>query len=63
MSNEPDTEFSNKTGGMSPPGLYTYPVGFGGSTAEKPVTKYIPYPHVPGRTDIVDNPGDLNPDK
>ena len=45
---------------MHPPGFYTYPVGIAGSTAENPVVKYIPYPYVPGRTEIVDNPGDLN---
>ena len=59
MSNEPDVGFSNKTGGMHPPGLYTYPVGRGGSTAEKPVTKFIPYPFVPGESPELDNPGDL----
>ena len=62
MSGEPDVGFSNKTGGMQPPGMYTYPPGFGGSTKEKPVTKYIPYPYVPGATEVVSNPGDLNDD-
>ena len=62
MSNEPDVGFSNKAGGLNPPGWYTYPVGFGGSTAEKPVRKYIPYPYAPGGTPEPDNPADI-PDK
>ena len=41
MSNEPDVGFSNKAGGMNPPGIYCYPIGFGGSTKEKLVCKYI----------------------
>ena len=60
MSGEPDVGFSNQTGGMQPPGMYTYPPGFGGSTKENPVTKYIPYPYVPGATEPEQNPGDLN---
>ena len=43
--NEPNPGFSNKAGGMNPPGMYCYPVGFGGSTEEKLVCKYIPYPY------------------
>ena len=62
MSNEPDVGFSNKLGGMQPPGMYTYPPGFGGSTKENPVTKYIPYPYVPGATEPEQNPGDLDND-
>ena len=54
--NEPDVTFSNQAGGMNPPGVYCYPPGFGGSTEEKLVCKYIPYPYVPGQT-----PEDTNP--
>ena len=61
MSNEPDVGFSNKVGGLNPPGKYCYPPGFGGSTDEKSVCKSIPYPYVPGRS-LDSNPGDL-PDK
>ena len=58
MSNEPDVSFSAEGGGLNPPGLYCYPPGFGGSTEEKLVCKYIPYPYVPGQTEP-SNPGDL----
>ena len=60
MANEPDTSFSGQTGGMQPPGLYVYPPGDGASTDEKPITKWIPYPYVPGESPKLDNPGDLN---
>ena len=63
MSNEPDVTFSGKTGGMQPPGVYCYPPGTGGSTDENPVCVHVPYPFVPGRSPIVNNPGELNPDK
>ena len=56
MSNEPDVSFSASGGGLNPPGIYCYPPGFGGSTKEKPVCKYIPYPYVPGKTEP-HNPG------
>ena len=59
MTNEPNPGFSNKAGGMAPPGMYYWPPGFGGSTEEKLVGKYIPYPHVPGATPYEENPGDL----
>ena len=62
MSNEPDVGFSNKVGGMHPPGKYCYPVGFGGSTPDKPVCRDIPYPFVPGGTPEPNNPADI-PDK
>jgi len=62
MSNEPDPGFSNKAGGMNPPGMYCYPVGYGGSTEGNLVCKYIPYPFVPGATPDDDNPGTI-PDK
>ena len=55
---EPDAGFSNKTGGMHPPGFYTYPPGTGGSTPENPLVTYIPYPYVPGRTEVC-NPADI----
>ena len=58
---EPDVSFYNKVGGMRPPGTFCYPPGFGGSTAENPVCRDIPYPFVPGRS-TESNPGDL-PDK
>ncbi len=59
MSNEPDPSFSNKAGGLNPPGMYCYPIGFGGSTKEKLVCKYIPYPYAPGGRPEGENPGDL----
>ena len=59
MSGEPNPSFSNQLGGMLPPGEYCYPVGFGGSTPEKPVCKFIPYPHTGAGTPQPDNPGDL----
>ena len=59
MSNEPNTTFSNQLGGMHPPGEYCYPPGFGGSTDEKPVCKYIPYPYTGAGAAQPDNPGDL----
>ena len=59
MSNEPDTTFSGQVGGLQPAGWYTYPPGFGGSTEENPVRKYIPYPFVPGASPVDENPGDL----
>jgi hypothetical protein len=58
MTNEPNVGFSNKAG-LAPPGMYYWPPGFGGSTEEKLVGKYIPYPHVPGATPHEENPGDL----
>lgn len=60
MANEPDVSFSSEAGGLQPPGWYTYPPGFGGSTVDKPVRKYIPYPFVPGRAPVEQNPGDLS---
>ena len=57
MSSESDVGFSNKAGGLQPPGWYTYPPGFGGSTEENPVRKYIPYPFVPGHTPVEQKPG------
>ena len=57
MSNEPDVSFSGNAGGLQPPGWYTYPPGFGGSTKDNPVSVYIPYPFVPGRTPAEQNPG------
>ena len=60
MSNEPSTTFSNKLGGLNPPGEYCYPDGFGGSTPEDPVCKYIPYPYSGAGTAQPSNPGDLN---
>ena len=57
MSGEPNPSFSNQAGGLAPAGIYCYPVGFGGSTKEKLVCKYIPYPHVPGATPIEEDPG------
>ena len=59
--NEPDVSFSGGAGGMSNPGWYCYPPGFGGSTEEKPVCVYIPYPYVPGHP-VPSNPG-LLPNK
>ena len=59
MSNEPDPSFSNKAGGLNPPGMYCYPIGYGGSTKEKLVCKYIPYPYAPGGGPEGTNPGDL----
>ncbi len=58
MSNEPDVTFSAGAGGLNPPGMYCYPIGYGGSTKEKLVCKYIPYPYVPGRSEN-SNPVDL----
>ncbi len=58
--NEPDVGFSNKAGGLNPPGIYCYPPGFGGSTKEKPVCKYIPYPYAPGGTPVETDPGLLD---
>ena len=58
MSNEANPSFSANAGGLNPPGVYCYPVGFGGSTEGNLVCKYIPYPYVPGVTPV-DNPGDL----
>jgi len=60
MANEPNPSFSAKAGGMQPAGWYTYPVGYGGSTKDNPVSVYIPYPFVPGTTPIDDNPGDIS---
>ena len=60
MANEPDVQFSNKLGGLNPPGTYCYPVGFGGSTEDNPVCRDIPYPYVPGSTLPGPNPGDMN---
>ena len=57
MSGEPDVNFSGRAGGLRPPGWYTYPVGYGGSTKENPVRVYIPYPFVPGRPEPESNPG------
>ena len=57
MSNEPNPTFSARGGGMSPPGWYYYPPGFGGSTKENLVRKWIPYPHVPGHTPPEQDPG------
>ena len=59
MSNEPNPGYSNKLGRMAPPGIYYWPPGFGGSTKDNLVGKYIPYPHVPGATPPDDDPGDL----
>ena len=60
MSNEPNPSFSANAGGLNPPGWYTYPPGFGGSTKENPVRKYIPYPYVPGNTPVEQDPGLLD---
>ena len=57
MSGEPNPSFSNQAGGMVPAGMYCYPIGFGGSTKEKLVCKYIPYPHTPGATPREQDPG------
>ena len=57
MANEPNPSFSARGGGMSPPGWYYYPPGFGGSTKENLVRKWIPYPHVPGHTPPEQDPG------
>ena len=62
MSNEPNPGYSNKLGRMDPPGIYYWPPGFGGSTEENLVGKYIPYPHVPGATPDDTDPGDLEND-
>ena len=65
MSGEPDVTFSGGAGGLTEPGMYCYPPGVGGSTEEKPVCKYIPYPYLPGRPQV-SNPGllpDDEPDK
>ena len=59
MSNEPDVTFSNHAGGMQNPGVYCWPPGYGGSTEEKLVCKYIPYPFVPGATPVDEDPGDM----
>ena len=61
--NEPDVSFSAGAGGMSPPGMYCYPPGYGGSTEDNPVCVYIPYPYVPGRPPIDQNPGVPEVDK
>ena len=58
MSNEPDPTFSSESNRMAPPGIYYWPPGFGGSTKDNLVGKYIPYPHVPGFTPP-SNPGNL----
>ena len=66
MSNEPDPTFSSESNRMAPPGIYYWPPGFGGSTKDNLVGKYIPYPHVPGHTPPEQDPGLLdseNPDK
>jgi hypothetical protein len=39
--------------------MYCYPIGYGGSTKEKLVCKYIPYPYAPGGGPEGENPGDL----
>ena len=57
MTNEPDVGFSNKAGGMQPPGEYCYPPGVAGSTKENPVCVYIPYEYVPGHPPAEQNPG------
>ena len=57
MSNEPDVSFSAQGGGLQPPGMYCWPPGYGGSTEEKLVCKYIPYPFVPGATPVEQDPG------
>lgn len=44
---EPNPNFSNAGGGQVPAGTYTYPNG---------VTKYIPYPYVPGQTPTSTDP-------
>ena len=62
MSDEPDVTFSNQAGGLNPPGMYCYPPGIFGSTKEKPVCKYIPYPYAPGHPPLDANPG-TGPDK
>ena len=59
MSNEPNPGFSNKGGSLAPAGMYYWPPGFGGSTEDNLVGKYIPYPHVPGATPPDQDPGDL----
>ena len=59
MSGEPDVSFSGQAGGLQPPGMYCYPPGFGGSTVDKPVCKYIRYPYVPGHPERASNPGNL----
>ena len=60
MTNEPDVGFSNKAGGLQPPGWYTYPPGVYGSTEENPRRVYIPYPFVPGHAPVESNPGELD---
>ncbi len=57
MTNEPDVTFSASGGGPNPPGMYCYPIGYGGSTKEKLVCVYIPYPYAPGGTPIEEDPG------
>ena len=60
MSNEPNPGFSNQAGGLNPAGMYCYPIRFGGSTKEKLVCKYIPYPYSAGGNSYQgENPGDL----
>ena len=59
MTGEPNPGFSNKAGGMNPPGMYCYPPGFGGSTEDKPVCIYIPYPYTGAGQYNPSNPGDL----
>ena len=64
LFDEADVTFSNNLGGAQGAGNpqattspYTYPDGFGGSTAQAEVTKAIPYPYVPGSTPPEQNPG------
>ena len=60
LFDEADVQFSNKAGGLTAGGTdYTYPAGFGGSTAQSQVTVDVPYPYVPGQTPVSDNPADL----
>lgn len=60
MSNEPDTTFSANAGGLQPPGWYYYPPGYGGSTEDNLVRKWIPYPFVPGASPPDQDPGLLD---
>ena len=57
LFDEADVTFSNNAGGLSTTSPFTYPDGFGGSTAQAEVTKAIPYPYVPGATPPEQNPG------
>ena len=62
LFDEADTTFSNNLGdgaggAMNSPGQYTYPDGFGGSTAQAEQTRGVPYPYVPGATPAEQNPG------